>query len=77
MSRRASRVAASLLLALLGTGCLRATRAPDGARATGEERFVDSLLAAMTLEEKLGQLSQLSADGMAGDTLATLIRRRC
>ncbi len=78
-SRQAARIAAALLLTLLltflGTGCLSATRAPDGPRATGEERFVDSLLAAMTLDEKLGQLNQLSADGMAGDTLTTLIRR--
>ncbi|HET7458520.1 MAG TPA: glycoside hydrolase family 3 N-terminal domain-containing protein [Gemmatimonadaceae bacterium] len=46
-------------------------------RATGEERFVDSLLATMTLEEKLGQLNQLTALDFAGqpDSLAALIRR--
>jgi beta-glucosidase len=75
VSSRAPRLAASLLLALLGTGCARATTTPDASRAMGEERFVDSLLASMTLEEKLGQLNQLSADGMAGDTLAAQIRR--
>ena len=45
--------------------------------ASGEARFVDSLLAAMTLEEKLGQLNQLTAADYAStpDTLAALIRR--
>jgi beta-glucosidase len=62
-------------LSLASLGAISPLRALSAQSPPGEERFVDSLLAAMTLEEKLGQLNQLSADGMAGDTLATLIRR--
>jgi beta-glucosidase len=53
------------------------TLATPTSRASSEERFVDSLLASMTLDEKLGQLNQLSAADYAStpDSLAALIRR--
>jgi beta-glucosidase len=57
-------VAGALILASLCTSAL-AQRAPGRA-----ERFVDSLVARMTLEEKLGQLTQLP--GQSGDTGPTV-----
>ena len=57
---RTTGAAAGLLLAALGTSAFaqRASARPD--------RFVDSLIARMTLEEKFGQLTQLP--GQWGDT---------
>ena len=73
--------AALVALASLA-GCAGSTPPPASPsatlspRASGEDRFVDSLLAVMTLDEKLGQLSQLSAAENVpnSDSLAALIR---
>ena len=58
--RRATSVVGALFLFALCTN-VAAQRAP-----TRADRFVDSVLARMTLEEKLGQLTQLP--GRWGDT---------
>src|SRR6266496_4511443 len=50
------------------------TATPAGAQRPGLERRIDSLLAAMTLEEKLGQLNLLSADGRASPQQMELVR---
>jgi beta-glucosidase len=59
-------------LALLGPGCssgpvtvgaVPASPSASGAEDPRERRFVDSVLASMTLEEKAGQLNQLSGVG--------------
>jgi beta-glucosidase len=53
------------------------TLLPLGAAAsqTATDRHIDSLLAAMTLEEKLGQLNLLSAGGKASPEQTALVRR--
>ncbi|HEV8266448.1 MAG TPA: glycoside hydrolase family 3 N-terminal domain-containing protein [Gemmatimonadales bacterium] len=50
---------------------------PAGAAAsqTATDRHIDSLLAAMTLEEKLGQLNLISTDRRATPAQADLVRR--
>src|SRR6266496_1487115 len=50
------------------------TATPAGAQRPGLERRIDSLLAAMTLEEKLGQLNLLSANGQASPQQLQLVR---
>ncbi|HEY3221352.1 MAG TPA: glycoside hydrolase family 3 N-terminal domain-containing protein [Gemmatimonadales bacterium] len=50
------------------------TAAPAGAQRPALERRIDSLLAAMTLEEKLGQLNLLSANGRASPEQMQLVR---
>jgi beta-glucosidase len=50
------------------------TAAPAGAQRPALERRIDSLLAAMTLEEKLGQLNLLSAGGRASPQQMDLVR---
>src|SRR6266566_1710618 len=50
------------------------TATPAGAQRPGLERRIDSLLAAMTLEEKLGQLNLLSAGGRASPQQMQLVR---
>ncbi len=50
------------------------TAASAGAQRPALERRIDSLLAAMTLEEKLGQLNLLSADGRASPQQMELVR---
>src|SRR6185503_20376454 len=45
------------------------------ASQTATDRRIDSLLAAMTLEEKLGQLNLLSAGGRASPEQTALVRR--
>ncbi len=61
------------LLVLAVLGGLRLP-APVAAQATSERR-INSLLARMTLEEKLGQLNLLSADGRATPEQGELVRR--
>jgi len=75
------------LLSIVAVGVLSACAGRGGvephvsstltSRASGEERFVDSLLTAMTLDEKLGQLNQLTAADYAStpDSLAAMIKR--
>ena len=67
-----------MIAACGGRGGVAATPrgvAPNGPSA--EARFADSVLASMTLEEKLGQLNQVTAADFAAtpDSLAALIRR--
>ena len=70
-------VPVAIAVALCG-GCAgpRVAVAP-AAGVSDERRFVDSVLAAMTLEEKLGQLNQLTASDYAAspESLAALIGR--
>ena len=68
--------AASVALAACAGHGRVASRHPT-ATASAEQRFTDSLLALMTVDEKLGQLDQRTASDYAStpDTLAALIRR--
>jgi beta-glucosidase len=68
----------ALAVVVAFTACVKGTRVAVPAVApSGEQRFVDSLLAVMTLDEKLGQIDQRTASDYAStpDTLAALIRR--
>lgn len=69
--------AAIAILSACAGGAAAAVRGSATARPAGEERFVDSLLASMTLEEKLGQLNQITAADYAStpDSLAAMIKR--
>jgi beta-glucosidase len=49
--------------------------APAAAQRSGAEPKIDSLLARMTLEEKLGQLNQLSVDGQPSAEQTELVRK--
>src|ERR1051325_2896941 len=49
--------------------------APASAQRSGVEPKIDSLLARMTLEEKLGQLNQLSVDGQPSAEQTELVRK--
>ena len=57
------------IVATTVSGCAQSARSPEmagaiaPAQSSSEQRFVDSLLARMTLAEKLGQLNQLSGAG--------------
>ena len=62
-----------------GTATTAAALATHALRGAGEDRFVDSLLALMTLEEKVGQLNQLSglaATGPGGNVAGVEMLRR-
>jgi beta-glucosidase len=53
----------TILLVALGAAGSSFARSPAAAQTPVVERRIDSLLSAMTLEEKLGQLNLLSVDG--------------
>src|SRR5205809_7534834 len=55
-------------LTLLGAG-------PASAQRSGADQKIDSLLARMTLEEKLGQLNQLSVDNQPNAEQLDLVRK--
>jgi len=63
----AAAIAAGVIAAACSSSTARQAPAPAAAsitqRAAGEDRFVDSVLARMTLAEKLGQLDQRSGTG--------------
>src|SRR6266581_2486590 len=61
----------SFLLAFLAL----ASAAPATAQRSSAERHIDSLLARMTLEEKLGQLNQLSVDSVPTPQVLDLVRK--
>src|SRR5207249_1227761 len=55
-------------LTLLGAG-------PASAQRSGADQKIDSLLARMTLEEKLSQLNQLSVDNQPSPEQLALVRK--
>jgi beta-glucosidase len=76
------RLIAAVVVAVLAACAGQPVSAPSSPsvatyRPSSEERFVDSLLAAMTLDEKLGQLNQVSAADYAStpDILAAMLKR--
>ena len=76
LARRVTITAAGLSLLLAGSSPLLAqgtaarTRTPSATRASRDARIADSLLALMTLDEKLGQLTQSPAGyGQTGPTV--------
>lgn len=57
-----------LLAVTLFTGaCMGCTSLPQGTKEDGVEKRVESLLAQMTLEEKVGQMNQISSFGNIAD----------
>src|SRR5213592_1783816 len=64
----------SLLVALSAAGCLLVA-APAAAQRPALERRIDSLLARMTLEEKLGQLNLPSVDDRPTAAQLELVRK--
>jgi beta-glucosidase len=58
------------------TACTILVRRPEPASRLQQRRLVDSLLARMTLEEKLGQLNLITAvDNVVSDSQRALVRR--
>jgi len=62
-------------LCIVGILALGAGPASLAAQAPASDRHIDSLLARMTLEEKLGQLNQLSVDQQPTAEQVELVRK--